>query len=1283
MEHTKIVTASELEDFSDRRDSEPVIPELVHLLVNLSVPDLTNCRIPYGDSIGLPGFDGLVQTETGFRQFVPKKTSFWEIGRSGNAQSKATEDYKKRTDATPRSERAEAAFVFVTPRSRDWDQPSQSVWIHARQGDGWKELKVIDGVQICDWLREFPAVGKWLLQRIGLVKVLTGFQTPAEHWSNLAQMVSQGDPPLPPKVFLAGRENACQQLERLFRGELQQLILAIESENDAEDFVAAFLESLDETTRRPYSNQCLFISDPDAWHTFSSLRVSHTLVASPGLDFFADSNEQLHVAARARSHSIIFSVSGAWAHGAEKPVQIMSPSHSLLEKSLLDSGFSRERAAELASAGAQSLASLKRFLRGLGELPPYATWENARVLAQASLIGKWKGDCAADREAMEILLGKSYGEWAEAAQVETLRADTPLIQRNESWKVISRGEAWAALGPRINDEDLRNFQKMTLRILAEKDPQFELPKGERYAASFHGKSLLHSRSIREGVAESLALLGSRGQALASTSLGQAEGTAKFVVRKLLHEGGWVTWASLNNEMPLLAEAAPDEFLDAVESAMVDPSTSPFIDVFRQEGTGGFGGWNYITGVLWGLETLAWHPDYLGRVTLLLGDIASIDPGGTWANRPLNSLTDIFLPWLSHTLADLPTRKNALESLLREHPDVAWKLLLSLLPSSHGSTSGTCKPVWRSFITPGWKETVIPSQYWAQVQVYAEICTRVAALHLNKLVELVDHLADLPEPAHSQILGHLASPPVTALPEEKRVRLWEALKDLALKHRRFADAQWAMPAERVAKIEEVATMLAPASIELANRRPFTERDFDLYEDHENYEEQQRRLDGIRRDVITAILGTNGMEGVLQFAKGVESPRKVGEALGAIEDQSIDAFLLPAFLDKSDRAINLFLGSFLWRRVLSQKWAWVDHQLRKGWRKDQLLAFLLLIPSERETWHRVDQTLGNAADDYWKQVRCFPWGMEAADVLYAAEKLASNGQPTAAINCLYILAHKKVPIPMPLASSALLGALSTEEQQKQLDGHHTLEVIKWLQKNVPIDSEDLFKIEWQYLPLLNRLNGGQAKVLEQKLASSPAFFCEVLAVVFCSDKEAEETKTEVSEAQKQIARNAYSLLHGWRILPGTQADGTFNGDQFTAWLAEVKKHCRESGHFGVAMSQIGQALACAPQDPGGLWIHKSIAAALDSKDVPEIRRALTTGLFNKRGVHGFSHGEEEKQIAADYRQKSRALSDNGFHRVADAVRGLAEGYEQDAERESHKETSSTTGNEGILGPTKLWS
>lgn len=430
-------------------------------------------------------------------------------------------------------------------------------------------------------------------------------------------------------------------------------------------------------------------------------------------------------------------------------------------------------------------------------------------------------------------------------------------------------------------------------------------------------------------------------------------------------------------------------------------------------------------------------------------------------------------------------------------------------------------------------------------------------------------------------------------------------------------------------------------------------------------QQKRLDQIRQDAIKAILNAEGPDGVVQFAKQVESPRKVGDALGAIEGPRTDAFLLPAFLQHGDRLLNLFLKSFVWRRRWTQGWGWVDKQLDQGWRKEQILAFLLLVPSEREIWRRAEKILGSEADTYWKQVQANPWGMQPDDLLEAAEKLTSSGQPAAAIDCLYLLAHRKVPIPMALASTALLGALSAEEHQKRLDRHHIVEVIKWLQENAPVDSEELFKIEWYYLPVLNRLHGGEPKVLEYKLASSPAFFCEVISAVFRSDKDDGVAKREVSEVQKRIAQNAYSLLHGWHILPGSLPDGSFDGDKFIQWLSEVKDRCKESGHFRIAMSQLGQALARAPQDPGGLWIHKSIAAALDARDVPEMRRAFTTGLFNERGVHRFSHGEEERQIAASYRVKAKALSDSGFHRVADVVRSLAEEYERDAERESRRD------------------
>ena len=1260
MEHTQIVTASQLEEYALRRDSEAVIPELIWWLVTSSVPDITVCRIPYGDSINLPGYDGLVETENGFRQFVPKQRSYWETGRSKKPQTKATQDYLKRKAGMSLKERQAASYIVVTPHSKAWAYSSQLTWVKKYGKDGWRSITILDGVQVADWLRDFPAIGKWLLKKIETVKSSNSFETVAEHWKLLSHpnLTKTNDPPLPHKLFLVGREKACDELGRLFRGEISQLLLGTEGEKDAEDFVAAYLASLDDETQKAFSSRCLFISDADAWHTFAKLRVSHVLVASPRLDL--ESNEQLHMLAKNNGHRIIIPISGTWAHGKESLIQIRSPSRNALETVFRECGFESERARELAGAGAQSLTALKRYLLGLSELPPYATWPNAGILALAGLPGKWQGGNTADRNAMEILLGKPYGEWIEIAQGETLRPDTPLIQRNENWKMISRGEAWSALGPRLTNADLDRFHDMALVVLGERDRKFDLPIDERFAA---GITLLHSESIREGVAESLALLGSNPAALSSCTHGKAESTANGVVRKLLRDADWITWASLNSYLPLFAEAAPDEFLNTVEAALLIPSESPFLSVFAQE-SNGFGGWNYTSGLLWALETLAWHPDYLVRVTTLLGELAAIDPGGNWSNRPSNSLVDIFLPWHPQTTATVPQRIAALEALLRDQPDVGWKLLVRLLPSMHGMTSGTRKPAWRNFIPNGWKENVTNGEYWEQVAGFAELATKIAATDLLKLAELVDRLPDLPDPAYSQVLDHLGSDAVTALPESARLPLWETLVDLVAKHRRYAHAQWAMPAEIIAKIEEVVAKLAPTSANLLQRRLFSERDFDLYEENGDFEEQRLKLDQKRQEAIREMLEAGNIEDVLNFARQVDSPRKVGLALGFLESPDIDTFLLPAYLGQTDKTLRDFVGNFVWGRYWEQKLTWVDFQLGKGWDTKQMLNFLVLLPFDPEVWRRAEQHLGSKVACFWKAVNANPWGLEQQYLFEAAENLISNGQPRAAVDCLYLLAHKKVVFPAQLALRALTGMLESDAQAGQLDQHHLLEVIKWLQENEPEDSEDLFQIEWGTLPLLNRFSGGEPRLLERRLATKPEFFCEVIAAVFRSDKD-KRTEHEATDAEKNIARNAYKLLHGWRTLPGATADGNFNGELFNEWLAEVKTRTRQTGYFKIAMDQFGQALAYAPADPDGLWIHKTIAKALDAKDVPEMRLAFSTGLFNKRGVHGFSSGKEEQLIAVSYRNKADALAVNGFHRVADVIRKLAEGYEREAGRESERD------------------
>ncbi|MCV5579823.1 hypothetical protein OFO05_30955, partial [Escherichia coli] len=91
-----------------------------------------------------------------------------------------------------------------------------------------------------------------------------------------------------------------------------------------------------------------------------------------------------------------------------------------------------------------------------------------------------------------------------------------------------------------------------------------------------------------------------------------------------------------------------------------------------------------------LEELAWDEQYLVRVCVVLAELASHDPGGKWANRPSNSLTTILLPWFPQTLASIEKRKVAVNVILQEWPDIAWNLLVQLLPGHHQTSSGSHK-----------------------------------------------------------------------------------------------------------------------------------------------------------------------------------------------------------------------------------------------------------------------------------------------------------------------------------------------------------------------------------------------------------------------------------------------------------------------------------------------------------------------------------------------------------------------------------------------------------------
>lgn len=850
-----------------------------------------------------------------------------------------------------------------------------------------------------------------------------------------------------------------------------------------------------------------------------------------------------------------------------------------------------------------------------------------------------------------------FNNWIISIRELVQEDNSWLKLRNGHWSVKDRVKMWEQFSSRIFDVHLDLIKEIAVMVLSEVDPQFDLPPEERFYAAIRGKTMKYSSGIRKGMAETLALIGCYNHQLINCTKQKPEYTVILTIREIFEDSDWKLWASINNLLPVIAEASPDEFLNVVQNALKkDPC--PFDELFTQEGTALTGG-NYMTGLLWGLESIAWSEEYLSRVILILAELAAHDPGGTWSNRPINSITTILLPWMPQTVASVEKRINAIKPVRKEFPDIAWKVLLKLLPNQHQVSFGSSKSKWRKFIPDDWKAEVTNIEYWEQVKAYAELAVNMANIKNEYLIQLLDNLDNLPAPSFQNFLEYLSSEYIANLSEEERQPIWEKLSSFVNKHRRYAEAKWALDSETVNQIEIVANKLVPDNPRFLYRRLFTFNTLELFDKDGDWKDQQNELEEKRQNAVRLILASEGLSGILEFIETIEHPSSVGWSLGAVSDDSMDDALIPDLLINENKKIELFIGGYVSSRYSAKKIEWVDNFNHIKWSVDQICQFLMYLPFESDIWSRVESWLGDRESEYWKKIFVNPYPTQSS--LYPAiDKLLKYGRPRLALECIAAHNFTKKEFDPNRAIKALLDGLKSDESTTSLHSHNITEIISKLQSDITVSEDDLFRIEFAYLALLDRFNGAEPKTIERRLSSKPEEYCELLRYLYRSTKE-DQNNLEQNDENEGIATNVWELLHNWRSVPGIMNDGSFSSEQFLTWYSKVKELSIESGHFEVAMNHLGHVLFYSPEEKGVLWIHTAIAEILNDKDGDDIRRGYTSEVYNARGVYTVDpSGKQEREIAEQWRKKAEAVEAKGFVRFATSLRDLAKSFDRDAER-----------------------
>lgn len=1246
-----LADAADLRTWSERLDAQSTVPELVRRLVHATIgsSDIVRINMPSAEAVQHGGLDGVLSVKAG-NAFVPEGLSVWEMSVKKAVKGKADEDYAKRTSDPKGVDPKQTAFVFVTPRR--WD--GKDDWARERTREGvWREVRAYDAENLVQWLEIAPAVHVWL--SIVLGKLSEGVTDVEEFWQDWAGATR---PPIDPRFLLAGRTSVVEHLRKWLTQAPTPLEFQASTKDEALAVLAAAMRALPEEGRVQYIARTVIVRDITAWKRIAASKQPLVLVQA------FDSSEAAAVASR-NGHRSIITLDRAYQTSAGTFV-VPRLNKDLAAQILMEGGIAKADAQDRASHTRKSLNSFRRryAVSPAMQQPAWAHPAEGPRLVPALLAGAWNEGTPGDCSAMAALAKAEYASLSQLLERWRHEVDPPIRKVGDAWYLTSKEDAWGLLGRYLTSGDFERLEGVVIDVLGTPNPSFDLPAKERWMAGALGHTAPHSGFLREGLADTLALMGSRGQA-SGGGAPVARDYATRIVRRLLERANadWRIWASLGPLLGLLAEANPDTFLAALEEGL--QGSDPVVGKLFTEDDDALFSSSPHTGLLFALESLAWSPEHLGRVVGVLGQLARVDPGGRMMNRPDNSLRDIFLLWHPNTAATLDQRLGALDALRNREPEVAWRLLCRLLPENHSIGRNTATPRWREW-APDPRPPMTNLEHLRGIREIASRVIEDVGQSGERWRQVLGALAALPPDQYDVVVSCLERmDPGTLLPNDRQV-ICDALRSIVSHHRSFPDADWALPKEHVDYLANLCQRLEPE--DHARRFGWLFVDMpDLPEgEQSDWQAHEKRVANERDKAVRAVFAKGGTRDVLEFAKSVRRPSQVGIAFGQSgvvredEDQ-----VLSDCLAASNGALAQFARGFVFGGIASQGREWAERKLAgvaSTWNAEQCGEFLTCLPCDGHTWD-LSETLGPEVDrEYWRRAHALGF-IEPADVERAVRKLIKQCRPWTAIEALAFAERRKAALAPTLIVDLLEQSLQVEPSGDiplGSFGYHASELLASLEASKEVDEKRIASLEWALLPVLSR-NERAPKLLHRELSRNPEFFAEVLSFVYRGENEEPRKGTP---DQVELARRASELLNSWRALPGTPPNGTIDAVALADWVRRARELVSSSGRRGIGEQKIGEILSSAPQGADGVWPHESVRDVIEDCASSEIEEGIVVGLMSSHGWVSKSLTDAGAQERRQSEQYARFASETGarWPRTAAMLRKVAAWYELESRVEA---------------------
>jgi hypothetical protein len=847
-------------------------------------------------------------------------------------------------------------------------------------------------------------------------------------------------------------------------------------------------------------------------------------------------------------------------------------------------------------------------------------------------------------------------------------AESPLIQIGETWRLTSPLDLWTNLSPHLTKKDFQSIEECFSSAFKNGNPIIE-PEDKNDLVAFYNKKRKFSNWSREGLTQSLILVGRFGEGLKIPSLSNPQSWADRIIFDLLNNANGELWISVDHELLLISEASPLSFLKAASNSL--SKDQPEVMEMFKEVDGLLHSTSNHTGLLWALEGLAWLPEYLREAGLILLKLSRLDPGGNLSNRPINSISEIFKPWHYQTLAPFEERMEILKYITAKEQESGWTFLIRMLPVHHGIAHPTHQMRWRIFD----KNINLDSPRKKQRETHSYVISLLLDLfdnNENKFAQLIKESVNLSPQDRKTVLDWAESN--YSKVQQTEYTTWKTIRKILNHHRSHQDTDWALPEFELKRYDQLYDKLKPSD-------PLNQYIW-LFDDHwpafpegskyvdnefeQRHDQQQKKIDEARSEAVKLFLKELGLKKTLELRKSVKEAWSLGDAMATVITNENDIDIICECLNDNKENLR-FIHSFIFRKSIIEGFGWINallnHLQEKGFGVKALANILIPINQSKQLWDLVSTLDEEIQAEYWKSIYPTFYSIPTEEKINGIQMLMKYKRFFSAID---ICSHFVETMPTELLAE-LLKKSATEESSEpvHVKGYEIERIFETLDKRSDLDHSTLINLEWLYIPILDSYGTRRnPRVLQEELSKNPVFFVDLLKSLYIPKDKAklEEERKDLSEqAIQNTARQVYHLLHSWKKIPGMKPDNSIDETVLKDWIIKARDLADAEGRLEVADMHIGQVLAQYPENIPE-WPQEKLFEIIEEINSDSLKRNYSSAMFNKRGSssRGPFDGGNIERGHAKYFEKLANDYKNKYPNVAEIFQRLSEGYLIDAKR-----------------------